>query len=84
VGPGVAYARAISSVLNWQAIRIGALLELIAMRTLLNLAIMVGVLWAFDAYEYNGLYRYAVLHQIEQTVGNFSRAANNLMLGRGG
>jgi len=54
------------------------------MRVLWTLAIVVGALWAFDAYEYDGYYRNAVLYQFEQTVNNFSRTANNLMLGRGG
>jgi len=54
------------------------------MRALLTLAILIGALWAFDAYEYDGYYRRAALYEIKQTVDNFSRTANNLMTGRGG
>ena len=52
------------------------------MRVLLTLAILIGALWAFDAYEYDGYYREAVLYQFNQTVDNFGRSMNTLMLGR--
>ena len=54
------------------------------MRVLLTLAGLIGALWAVDAYEYDGYFRNAVLFQFEQAVNDFSRTANNLMLGRGG
>jgi len=53
------------------------------MRVLLTLAILIGALWAFDAYECDGYYRNAVLYEFKQTIDNFSRTANNLMIGRG-
>jgi hypothetical protein len=54
------------------------------MRILLALAALIGVLWVFDAYVYDGCYRYAALYQFEQAVDNFSHSANKLMTGRGG
>jgi len=48
------------------------------------LAILIGALWAFDAYEYDGYYSRAVTYQLKQTVNNFRQTANKLMLGRGG
>jgi len=54
------------------------------MRVLLTFAVLIGALWIFDAYEYDGYCRYALLHQFEQTVDYFGRSVNNTMTGRGG
>jgi hypothetical protein len=54
------------------------------MRVLVTLAILIGALWAFDVYEYDGYYRRALLYEFKQTVDSFSRTANTLMTGRGG
>ena len=53
------------------------------MRVLLTLAILVGALWAFDAYEYGGYYWNSVSYQLRHDADEFSRTVSNVLSGHG-
>ncbi len=54
------------------------------MRVILSLAIVIGVFWAVDAYEYGGFYWTVMSNQFLHDADKFSHYVADLLTGHGG